>query len=261
MRPILFHIGSIGVPSFFFTAMLASLSAVFYALWRAKREGANPVVILDFGIMGVLSAVVGTRLMHVLVEQPAYYWKHPIEIFYFWQGGFVSIGGILLAAISFLCYLKIRKLERWRYLDLISLGMPFVVFFVRTGCLLVGCCYGKPTDWFFHLTFTNPHTEAALAYPGIPLYPSQIFGMINGLIMFIVLNVVYARRRFYGAVFSSFLIYYGVTRFVIEFFRGDVDRGIFFDGMLSTGQISMIFFFISGLLLWQKLKNRYPIPQ
>ena len=88
MRPFLFHLGSIGVPAFFFMIMVATLSATFYAYHMAKKDkDLDPVVFLDFGIIGIVASVIGSRVIHILVENPAYYIESPIRIFYFWQGG------------------------------------------------------------------------------------------------------------------------------------------------------------------------------
>ena len=163
MRPYLFHIGSLGVPSFFFMVMVAALAATFFAAHMAKREGADPVAMLDFGIIGIIASVLGSRIFHVLVENPGYYWNDPIRVFYFWQGGFVSIGAFLATALGWAIYMRWRHLPGWRTIDIAVTSVPIIIFFVRAGCLCVGCCYGKPTDFFLHLVFNDPASTAAVA--------------------------------------------------------------------------------------------------
>lgn len=250
MRPFLFHLGSLGVPSFFIAIMIGALSATFFGAWLAKREKADPVAILDCGIIAIIAAVLGSRIFHVLVEAPGYYWEHPSHVFHFWKGGFVSIGAYVFAISACLVYMWRRKLNVWRYLDLLAVMVPIVIFFTRVGCLCVGCCYGKPTHFFIHLTFTNPASTAAEYYPGIPLHATQLYNMFNALIMWGVLLLVYKYRKAYGQVAAAFLVYYGVTRFFIEFLRGDVDRGIWLNGLLSTGQLAMIVGFCIGIILF-----------
>ena len=260
MRPFLFHIGSIGVPAFFFMIMVGALSATFYAYHLAKKEkGLDPVVFLDFGIVGIIAAVIGSRIVHILVENPSYYWEKPIRVFYFWQGGFVSLGAFLFVIVSIIVYLRIRKLPVWRYGDLETRVVPIIIFFVRLGCLCAGCCYGKPTDFFLHLTFTNPESAAGSVYPGAALFPTQLLNMANAVVLFFVLWAVYRYRRYYGQVFVVFLMYYGVTRFFIEFLRGDVDRGLWFNNTLSSGQVAMIGAFLLGIVLHLWLRKREAI--
>jgi phosphatidylglycerol:prolipoprotein diacylglycerol transferase len=250
MRPILFSIGHIGVPAFFLMIMVGTLAATFYGYWLAKREHADPVVILDFGIIGIIASVIGTRLFHIIIENPAYYWEKPIRVFYFWQGGFVSIGAFVFTAAAWLVYLRVRKLETWRYFDIAAVIVPVTIFFVRLGCLLAGCCYGKPTDFFIRLTFRDAGSAAGYYYPGVPLHATQPYFMLNAVIMGVILYLIYRYRKFHGQVLASFLIYYGISRFFIEFLRGDADRGLCFGGYLSTGQIAMIFSFCAGVFIY-----------
>lgn len=256
MRPILFHIGSAGVPAFFLMIMVATLTATFYGYWLAKREGADPVVILDFGIISILASVVGSRVFHILIENPSYYWEKPIRIFYFWQGGFVSIGAFVFVAAAMLIYLRVRKLETMRYLDIAAVMVPVAIFFVRLGCLLAGCCYGKPTNCPIHLTFTNPGSAAGYYYPNIALHATQPYFMINAVVMGILVYLVYRHRQFKGQVLAVFLMYEGVSRFFLEFLRGDVDRGLFFGGRLATGQIAMIFSFCAGVIVYLLMRKK-----
>lgn len=259
MRPFLFFIGSTGVPAFFFMIMVASLSATWVALQFAKREKLSEIAILDMGIIAILASMVGARLFHVFVEAPAYYWEKPIRVFYFWQGGFVSLGAFLGTIFSWIVYLKKKKHNLPRYFDIMASAVPFAIFFVRLGCFLNGCCYGKPTDHWPFVIFTDPASTAHLMHHGnIPLYPTQGFFMLNAVFMFFVLLAVRKYRKFYGQICASFLIYEGVSRFFIEFMRGDDDRGIYFNGAISTGQIVMIISIISGLLMWSVCK-RYKI--
>jgi phosphatidylglycerol:prolipoprotein diacylglycerol transferase len=250
MKPFLFHIGPIGVPAFFFMIMIAALSSTFYMYHLMKKEkGLDPVVALDFGIIGIIASVVGSRALHILVENPAYYWEKPIRVFYFWQGGFVSLGAYLFTFISLLVYLRVRKLNPWPYIDQLARVTPIIIFFVRMGCLCAGCCYGKPTDFFLHLTFSHPESAAGSLYSGVPLHATQIYNMFNAVVMFTVLWFVFKHRRYYGQVLVGFFLYYGVSRFIIEFLRGDVDRGLWFNDTLSSGQVAMIGSVLVGIVL------------
>jgi phosphatidylglycerol:prolipoprotein diacylglycerol transferase len=80
--------------------------------------------------------------------------------------------------------------------------------------------------------------------------------MLNAVLMFGVLYFVYKKRKFCGQVLASFLIYYGISRFIIEFLRGDQDRGLFWGGALSTGQIVMTGTLIIGVVLYIVFRRR-----
>lgn len=256
MRPILFQIGPVSVPAFFLMIMVASLAATFYGYWLAKREKANPVVILDFGIIAIIASVIGSRVFHILIENPSYYLENPLRVFYFWQGGFVSIGAFFFTIVSWIVYLRIRKLDIWQYFDIAATVIPVAIFFVRIGCLCAGCCYGKPTGFFLSITFNNPNSAAGYYHPGVALHPTQIYNMINAIIMGVILYLLYRHRQFKGQILAVFFMYYGVTRFFIEFLRGDEDRGLFFGDILSTGQIAMIVSMCIGIILYVALMRK-----
>lgn len=256
MRPILFELGSVSIPSFFFMIMVAALAATFVAVKFAKKEGLSEVAVLDMAIIAVIASILGSRIFHILVEAPSYYWEDPIRVFYFWQGGFVSLGAFLGSIIGWLLYYRYKKLETLRYLDIGALVAPILIFFVRVGCLCTGCCYGKPTTFPFALTFTDPGSTAYYYHPNIALHATQIYNMMNAIVMFGVLYLVYKKRKFVGQVAASFLIYYGITRFMIEFLRGDEDRGIYFGGAVSTGQVVMSATLIIGIILYILFRRR-----
>ncbi len=259
MRPFLFYIGSMGVPSFFFMIMVGTLIATFSAARVAKREGADPVAMMDFGIIAIVASVLGSRLFHVLVENPAYYWESPIRVLYFWQGGFVSIGAFLASLAGWAIYLWRRHLHPWRYLDIVTTAVPIIIFFVRLGCLLVGCCYGKQTDFPLHLIFNDPASTAGYFHRGEMLHATQLYFMANAIVMFFVLRAAYRWRTFYGQVLAAFFLYEGASRFLIEFLRGDEDRGLWFGNVLSTGQIAMVLFFLTWVAIWVvRRRDRLP---
>lgn len=261
MNPIFFDY----IPAFFFMIMIATFAATYAAVKFAEKDKLSVVVVLDLAIIAVIASMLGSRIFHILVEAPDYYGVYPwdpnllVRVFYFWQGGFVSLGAILATVGCWILYLRWRAVSQLDYLDNMARVFPIIDFFVRLGCLCAGCCYGKPTDFFIHLTFTDPRSTAYHFYPMIPLHASQIYFMLNAVGMFFILQWVHRRRRFQGQIVASFLMLYGVTRFLIEILRGDADRGVYFNGMVSTGQLVMAGFVVAGLLMYRWCQKRYPI--
>lgn len=257
MLPFIFHYKDTYIPTFFFMVMVGSLAATFYAYWQAGKKNLSQVAILDIGMVGTLAGIMGARLFHVFVEAPDYYWADPIRVFYFWQGGFVGYGAFFGILIGATVYLKIRKLPILQYWDLLALGCPLIILAVRLGCLGAGCCYGKPTDFFFHLTFTNPASDAGHDFPGIHLHATQVYDIINALFDFTVLYIVDKRKQFHGQITLLFLMIYAFNRFLIEFLRGDADRGVYLDGSISTSQITgLIILAVGSLAYWKLSKNK-----
>lgn len=259
MYPFIFHHGDFFIPTFFFMVMVASLTTTFYCYWQAKKKGMSQVAILDISLLGTLCGVMGARLFHIFFEAPWYYWEHPSYVFHFWQGGFVGYGVFIGITVSTLCYLKLKKLPVLDYADLIALGCPLIILLVRVGCLGAGCCYGKPTDFFLHLTFNNPASDAGHDFRGVALHATQIYDMLNAMFTFVVIHIVDRYRKFRGQVMIVFFLSYAFFRFCIEYLRGDEDRGVYLDGWLSTSQITgIVIWVVGGLLYWQLSKKRIP---
>jgi len=241
--------------------MVASLATTFYAYWLAPKKGLSQVVVLDMSIVGTLAGVIGARLFHVFVEYPAYYWADPIRVFYFWQGGFVGYGAFIGVTAGVLGYLKFRKLSVIDYADLLALGAPLIVLFIRIGCIGAGCCYGTPTDFPLYFTFTNPASDAGRDFPGVHLHATQLYDLLNAAFIFLTVNYIDAKglRRFKGQLTLLFFMMYAFFRFLIEFLRGDTDRGVYFNGLISTSQITGLVIIAVCIPLYIYLYKKYPL--
>lgn len=269
MNPILFedllrHVGIAGLPAFFFMIMVATFVAAYAAVKFAEQDKLSVVYVLDLAIIAVIASMLGSRIFHIFVEAPDYYGVYPwdpslfVRAFYFWQGGFVSFGAFLATIAGWIIYLRYRKVNVAQYFDNMARVTPIIIFFVRVGCLLAGCCYGRPTDFPIHIIFTDPSSTAYHFFPGIPLHAAQVYAMVNAIVLYFVLQWVYRRRKFYGQVVASFLIGYGLVRALIEeTLRGDADRGTYLAGWISTGQIVSLGFISGGLLVWWWCHKRY----
>lgn len=257
MFPFIINRGEFVIPTFFFMIMLGVLATTFYVYFRAPKLGFSQVVALDMGIVGAVFGVIGGRLFHVFAEAFWFYREDPMRVFEFWRGGFVSFGAFIGGTLAVMAYLKIRKLPLLPYMDLAALGIPIMILFIRIGCLGAGCCYGKSTDFFLHLTFHDPSSDAGSKFPGIPLHATQIYDMLNAVFVFALLNWRYARKKFEGEIVLLLFISYSFIRGLIEFLRGDADRGVYFNGMVSTGQMTgLVLIIICSIIYFILLRKR-----
>jgi len=258
MLPFVINQGDFVIPTFFFMVMVGVLVTTFYLYFRAPKMGFSQVAVLDIGIVGAIFGILGARIFHVFFEAFWFYKQDPMHFFEFWRGGFVSFGAYIGGALAVLGYLKLRKLPVLKYADFISLAIPFMVFFIRLGCLGAGCCYGKPTDFFFHLVFIDPQSDAGSKFAGIGLHATQIYDMINAVVIFAILHWRYYRKKFDGEIVLLLFILYSFFRGAIEFLRGDRDRGLYFDDMVSTGQITGVILIVlcTGFYIYLLMKNK-----
>mgnify|MGYP000131549832 CR=1 FL=1 len=106
--------------------------------------------VLDIAIFGILSGFVGAKLLYVLVEFDSFL-KNPMDVL--GSEGLVVYGGIIVGALVGILYCRIKKLPCWEYFDLLAPSIAVAQGFGRIGCFLAGCCYGRPTDTFWGVTF------------------------------------------------------------------------------------------------------------
>ncbi|MFH0728379.1 MAG: prolipoprotein diacylglyceryl transferase [Pseudomonadota bacterium] len=232
MHPVLIKLGPLVLYTYGFFVALAFIVGLAIAKKEAVRLGRDPGPVTDLCFFILLSAMVGARLFYIAVN-PAQFLNDPLEIFKIWNGGLVFYGGFIVATLVAMVYLKKRRLPLWETADVLAPGLAAGHVLGRVGCFFAGCCYGKACDLPWAVTFSH---SLSLAPLGIPLHPSQLYEVLNNLVVFCVLWLFRRRKTFDGQVFWIYLLMYGVTRAVLEIYRGD-PRGLFLNGNLSVSQI------------------------
>lgn len=228
-------------------------TAAFVGLYIAYRETLRKkesVKHLTFLIIsGIIGLVIGARLFfyfgpwtwHLNISILARFSKFLM----FWNSGVVFYGGLIGSLVAIFMYCKIKKLNFWRYMDIFAPALGIVVFISRIGCFLGGCCYGNPTN-----------VPWAIIRDGIPIHPTQIYSSLNGLILFFLILFLRKKERKDGFLALIALLYYSITRFIIEFFRHNVS---FFAGLSASQWISICLFAFSSLVLWKMYNKKYQI--
>jgi phosphatidylglycerol:prolipoprotein diacylglycerol transferase len=247
MHPKLITIGSFTIYTYGFFIAAAFLLGMSWTMREARYRGLNPKLVSDLGFYLILGGILGARLLYVLIN-PRYFLEHPLEIFMFWKGGLVFLGGAIVGAICGYVFLRKRNQPLWPWLDAVAPGLALGQAVGRLGCFAAGCCYGTKCTLPWAVTFTHPDSLAPLY---VPLHPTQIYHSLAGLVTFIFLLVAKKRLKGSGQLMGLFLILYAFFRFSIEFFRGDYRGSI---GILSVTQILALGLFILGL--WVIYKRR-----
>jgi prolipoprotein diacylglyceryltransferase len=106
---------------------------------------------------------------------------------------------------------------------------------------------------------SRPVSSRPTPTASLPVYPTQLFESIANGLIFLALMLLWRRRAFPGQIFASYLLLYGAARFLIEYLRGDLERGVWFNGLLSTSQILSLISIAAGAVLWIYLKPSMPV--
>jgi phosphatidylglycerol:prolipoprotein diacylglycerol transferase len=234
--PRLLHIGSFSLPTYGVVVATAYLVAIALLYRKAEAEGLPKEKILDLSLWILTAAIVGAKLLLVVVEWKRY-WENPKELIEVVQSAGVFYGGFLTASVVGIWYLRKHRLPAWKVADMGAPSIALGEAIGRWGCFAAGCCYGKETSGPFHVTFTNPLAHDNVGTPlNVPLHPTQIYLSLNAFLIFLVLQWVYKRRTFDGEVFWLYVLLYSITRGILEIFRGDLVRGFVPYTGLSTSQ-------------------------
>jgi phosphatidylglycerol:prolipoprotein diacylglycerol transferase len=253
MHPILFEVGNWPVYSYGVLLALAYLAGLQLAVMRARRAGLDSARIMDLGIYLIIAALVGAKLMLVVVDF-SYFRDHPRELLSLVRVGGVFYGGLIFALLAGLWLVRRYKLPVWSAADMYAPGVALGHVIGRLGCLLAGCCYGRPTDMPWGVTFTSPVAAASAGTPlGIPLHPTQLYDAGAELLILIFLLVFERRGRPYpGRTWWLYMLLYAIARFIVEIFRAD-DRGVI--AGFSTSQFVSLVIAPIAIVMLLRLKR------
>jgi phosphatidylglycerol---prolipoprotein diacylglyceryl transferase len=258
VHPILLELGPITIYSYGVLLAAAYLLGLWMAARRARQAGLDANKVLDLGIWVIIAALVGAKLLLFIVdfEQFTRSWQDFTTLL---RSGGVFYGGLIAAILVCIHQLRKHQLPLWRSADLFAPGIALGYMVGRLGCLMAGCCYGKPTDVPWAITFTDPAANLNVGTPlNVPLHPTQVYESAAGLIIFVLLMLIERRGRpFSGRTFWLFVLFYSVSRFIIEFFRGD-DRGMPIDALSTSQLISIVLAPVAIVMLWYLSRPAQP---
>lgn len=235
--------------------------------------------VFDFCFYLLAAGIAGSRLLYVLQNFESFEGKL-FDVFAIWKGGLVWYGGFALATLYGFWWLWRRKLPALKVMDAAALGVALGLAIGRGGCFCAGDDYGRPildeqgqvvTDpekapWYAirvpskeTLDWRWEYTEFPRERAGQYLHASQIHMSLKNLVVFGALLLIARRSRRSGILAASYLLLYPVGRFVIEYWRGDEDRGVDVLGTgLSFSQFFGIFIFLGGVALLRSVKANPP---
>lgn len=233
MHPILIEFGSFSLRVYGLMAALGLMGGIWLASREAVRTGEDKERIMDIAFYMVLAAIIGARLMYVILEWD-YFAARPLDALKIWQGGLVFYGGFLGAVIAGTFYVRRHKMPFWKTADCFAIGIPFGHALGRIGCFAAGCCYGLATDLPWAVKFTDPNSLAPLH---VDLHPTQLYSAAANFAIFGIIFMMRKKKVFEGQLALTYIALYAITRSIMEFFRGD-DRGAVFLGIISPAQIT-----------------------
>jgi phosphatidylglycerol:prolipoprotein diacylglycerol transferase len=228
----------------------AYLSALAWLVRGARRAGLDADALGSLGIWAIVGALIGAKAL-LAIRSPHEYLTSVASLrglissagdFY---GGF--IGGLVAAGLFFWRH---RRLPFWRSADLAAPAIALGQAIGRIGCFMAGDDFGRPTSVLWAVTFTDPTAAVIGGAPlGVPIHPVQLYESAFCAVLFGLLVWLARRPHKDGQIIVAYTMFYAAGRFVIEFFRGDADRGFVLGGLLSTSQFIGIIMFLLAVVV------------
>jgi phosphatidylglycerol---prolipoprotein diacylglyceryl transferase len=261
MHPILVQLGGLTLYTYGLIMAVGFIIPYFYILYLARATGQEEDFYSDIFFWIMVCGIVGAKLLYIIVDWQGVTgdlsYKNIVGCL---RGGLVWYGG-LIADIAFIYYYcSRRKKDVLQVLDTFSSPVSVGLAIGRWGCLMAGCCYGKPTN----LPWAIVYPSAPILHPmaGIPVHPSPIYESLGSFLIALACYFVFRKSNKKGVAAALVLTLYAPLRFFLEFLRGDVERGVYASGHISTSQlVSALIFFPALLFLIRQLRQPAAAPE
>ena len=250
------HVGPLALPTYGILLVLGMLAGLWVVSRQARKTGLSPETITDMAVYAIIAGLIGAKVLLLVVEWP-YYSRNPRELLSLFQSGGVFYGGLLGAIPVAFWYARRHQLDGWKTADVLAPGVDVGQAVGRLGCFMAGCCYGKPADVPWAVTFSDLYANRNVGTPlDTPLHPTQIYESIACFLIFGFLLWMAPRKKFHGQVVLAYVFLYAVARFIVEMYRGDAVRGFVLGGRLSTSQFIAVLMVVAAALvlpwLWRR---------
>ena len=185
MHPRLLELGPLKIYSYGLMVACGFALALWLVSLEAQRQALPAEKIINLCLGLIIFGILGARLLYIL-QNLNFYLDYPAQIFMLHKGGLSFYGGFILALIFAVVFFKREHLPALKTLDLLCPYLALAQGIGRIGCLLNGCCYGKPTDSILALCFPEEF---------IGRYPVQIYSSLYLLLLFVLLRLRQAKDK------------------------------------------------------------------
>ena len=275
--PVIFSIGPVALHWYGLMYLVGFIFAMWLATRRANRPGSgwtkNEVENLLYA--GFLGVFLGGRIGYVLFYNFPQFMADPLYLFRVWDGGMSFHGGLIGVIVVMIIFARRTKRSFFQVSDFIAPLIPFGLGAGRLGNFINGELWGRVDPNFpFAMLFPGSRTEDILllqtnpqwqsifdTYGVLPRHPSQLYELLlEGVVLFIILNLYIRKPRPMGAVSGLFLIGYGAFRIIVEFFRQpDAQFTGAWVQYISMGQILSIPMIVAGAIMMIWAYRRRPV--
>lgn len=221
----------------------------------AEKKGISPDEVSTLLVRAAIGSIIGARLAYVL-NHPGEYTDNPLEILMVWKGGISLLGGFAGAILAAVPEMRKRGVSFWHAMDAAAPGMALGVIIGRLGDLVVADHLGKPTEFFLGYRCPPSGVDTAspcIAGPGHLVHQPAFYDFVLTIVLLGLLLQLRKRERWDGFLIIVFGFFYGMNRFIEDWFRIDDTHGTGLTGSQWTALVTML---VCGA--WLVFRHRTP---
>ena len=279
INPVAIPFGSEGGGVRWYALLIVTgmILAVLYCAYRAKSEGVSFDTMIDFAIFTIPAGIIGARLYYVLfdwidvvVNGKVNPYQSFVDVIAIWNGGLAIYGGIIFGAIAVIIVAKVKKMSGHTLLkvtDAVAPGVMIAQAIGRWGNFCNGEAYGTPTalPWrmcsdsfaqrLYGMGLIDAETARQMLNGTLGVHPTFLYESLWNVIGFVLINLVYKKKRFDGQILLMYVTWYGFGRMFIELLRTDsLTNG---NNIRVSSLLGLLSFVVGGaLLLYLFIKNK-----
>ncbi|WP_030014082.1 MULTISPECIES: prolipoprotein diacylglyceryl transferase, partial [Micrococcales] len=218
-----FHLGPLTIHAYALCILLGIVICLWLTTRRWAAKGYDPEHIWDIAIWAIPFGLVGARMYHVFITAPGDYFgpgRNPVDALKIWEGGIGIMGAVTLGAVGAWIACRRNQVSLAAFADAAAPGILIAQGIGRWGNWFNQELFGKPTTlpWGLEIdptshNFPSQYPAGTLFHPTF-LYES-LWDILGGLIILWLSRKILHRR---GQVLWTYVLYYGVGRFLIELF-------------------------------------------
>jgi phosphatidylglycerol---prolipoprotein diacylglyceryl transferase len=246
---IQFTIGPIPIHVWGLMVALGMLTAIAVSIRVARAWKLDTQHVMDMAFWMVLASLIGSRLFYIIGEWQ-YYVQNPVDILRVWQGGMAFSGGLIGALLAAIIYTRKYQLRFLEYAEVYVLGLPAGITVGRLGCFFIFDHPGTPTTFFLGQTYID----------GIVRHNHGLYLSLNGLFIGFIFYWLWRKQhtRPLGFYTVLFLLLYGITRFILDFWRAtDLSVSDPRWAGLTLAQYLSLLLVVGALYLWYSMKRTH----
>ena len=256
LDPVAFHLGPLTIRWYGICYALAFLTGYLLLQNRGRHSRIGLDRLADLTLTAMSSGVIGARLLYV-AQNWSDFQATPLEIIRIDHGGLVFYGGLICAAAVIIYYCRRHRLNLGEVADLFALVLPPAHALGRIGCFINGCCFGRPWTGFPAVCYPPASDVTRIQQlqgiipdgmtGGLPVFPVQLMESLVNLMIFAFLLILEPRLVRRGQLFALYLVFYAISRFGLEFLRGDYNGEFLFP---TPAQILCLLLLPAGVLAY-----------